>query len=157
MRDASETKIFGCILHTARTKLLTTAFICRPPHDYSWQFGSVVDYCDGLDNYTLLYTPRRGHRLWRVNHVGIIMYQPPTSTQPSTVPETVKWVISQLSGWVTIMPMVDVGTSCLQRVLAAQVGWLVLKVDGHLALFCIHQMNMVNSGNCCAMIAVRFP
>ena len=31
--------------------------------------------------------------------------------------------------------------------LAAQVRWLCLRVDGHLALFYIHQMNRVNSRN----------
>ena len=42
------------------------------------------------------------------------------------------------------MAMVDF---CLQPTggLAAQVGWLGLKVGGQLALPCIHQMNRVNS------------
>jgi len=35
----------------------------------------------------------------------------------------------------------------------AQGNWLGPKVGGHLALFCIHQMNQVNSCNCCATMA----
>jgi len=33
--------------------------------------------------------------------------------------------------------------------LLAQVGWIGLRVGGHLALVCIHQMNWVNSRNDC--------
>jgi len=43
------------------------------------------------------------------------------------------------------MAMMYVGHIAPTGGLAAQVGWPGLRVGGHLALVCVHQMNRVNS------------
>ena len=78
--------------------------------------------------------------LGRVTTCVWVCNQPSTSTQPSTLCGMVKWV----SAFGLSNNNADGGCGFLQ---ASRVRWLGPKVGSHLALFCIHSVNRVNSRN----------